>query len=81
MIFADDIRKAILKLANQRGPGELFYPAEVARIMDPENWAKQVEQVTLVAESLIQEGQIVSTDNGKSFETSYSKATLLKATS
>ncbi len=81
MIFADDIRKAILKLANQRGPGEAFYPAEVARIIDPENWAKQVEQVKLVAESLIHEGQIISTVKGKSFETSYSKATLLQANS
>lgn len=81
MIFADDIRKAILKLANQRGPGELFYPAEVARIMDPENWAKQVEQVKLVAESLTHEGQIISADKGVSFETSYSKAKVLKAIS
>lgn len=73
MVFAEDIRKAILALADQRGPGNLFYPSEVARIIDAENWAKQVDQVQLVAESLIQEGQLVVTRSGK-LDVAYSKS-------
>lgn len=65
MVFAEDIRRAILALADQRGSGNLFYPAEVARLIDAEDWAKQVDQVELVAESLIQEGQLVAERSGK----------------
>lgn len=58
MVFATDIRKAILILADQRGAGGRFYPQEVAKILDDKNWPKLIEQVKLVAESLIQEGHI-----------------------
>lgn len=73
MVFADDIRKAILKLAEQRGPGKLFYPVEVAKLIDPDNWVKQVEQVNLVAESLIREGQIIAAKTGRALEKAYAK--------
>jgi hypothetical protein len=72
MVFANDIRKAILKIATQRGPGNLFYPSEVAREIDPENWVKQLAQVELVAESLIQEGIIATATTGEANETAYS---------
>jgi len=62
MVFADDIRKAILLLADQRGVGNRFSSAEVAQLIDPENWLKQMEQVELVAETLVREGQLISTN-------------------
>ena len=64
MVFANDIRQAILTLADQR-VGEIFYLREVAKLIDSENWARLIDQVKLVAESLIEEGRItpVGTDN------------------
>jgi len=73
MVFAEDIRKAMLTLADQRGPGNLFYPSEVARLIDSENWTTQMDQVQLVAEALIQEGQLVASRAGKP-DTAYSKS-------
>lgn len=76
MVFAGDIRNAILKMANQRGPGNVFYSAEVARLIDQENWKDQVEQVQLVAESLIHEGKIIEARSEKIVDTAYSKSPL-----
>ena len=81
MVFAEDIRKAVLKLANQRGPGNVFYASEVARLIAVENWVKQVDQVRLVAETLVHEGHIISSETGKEGETAYTKASLLEADS
>lgn len=58
MVFADEIRKTILSLADQRGPGGFFYAAEVARQVDPDNWRNLLDQVSLVATILIKEGKI-----------------------
>jgi hypothetical protein len=77
MVFATDIRKAILKLANQRGVGGMFYPQEVAKLLDSENWPKIIEQVKLVAESLIKEGQIASVGT-ENVENAYTKPSLQK---
>ena len=79
MVFSGDIRNGILKMANQRGPGNVFYPAEVARLIDQENRKEQIEQVQLVAETLIQEGYIISSETGNEGETAYTKASLLEA--
>jgi hypothetical protein len=73
MVFAEDIRRAILAIADQRGPGNLFYSSEVARLIDPENWIKQIDQVQLVAELLIQEVLLAVYRSGKA-DTSYSKS-------
>lgn len=58
MILAEDIRKAILELADQRGP-EVFYAAEVAKNIDPGNWKNIMDQVRLVASVLIKERKII----------------------
>jgi hypothetical protein len=73
MIFAEDIRNAILKLAAQRGPGQPFYSGEVAKLVDPENWITQVEQVNLVAESLIREGEITAAPTDQVIGKAYAK--------
>ena len=76
MVFAEDIRKEILKLADQRGPKSVFYLSEVAKIIDPHNWMKQAERVQLVAEALVQEGYIIiAMTNRETKETAYSKST------
>jgi len=58
MIFANDIRLAILKLAEERGTSHAFSPTEVAKAIDHENWAILTEQVKLVAGVLVQEGKL-----------------------
>jgi hypothetical protein len=76
MVFANDIRRVILELADQRG-SDMFSSAEVARLIDSENWVKQVEQVELVAEALVRQGQIISTTAGSQDEKNYTKTSLL----
>lgn len=76
MVFANDIKKAILRIANEKGAGNLFYPSEVAKEVDPENWVKQLAQVELVAESLIQEGVLFAARTGEANEIAYAKRAL-----
>ena len=58
MVFADEIRKTILRLAAEMGKERSFAPADVARALDQHNWPQLIEQVTLVAETLTKEGKI-----------------------
>ena len=58
MVFADDIRREMLRLAEQRGKSSFFYDIEVARIVGRENWKDLIEQVRFVAEILVREGKI-----------------------
>jgi hypothetical protein len=60
MVFADDIRKVILKLAEERGTESTFASDEVARAVDEKNWRVLSEQVRLVATILVKEGKIVA---------------------
>jgi hypothetical protein len=62
MVFADDIRKTILKLADERGAEKTFCPSDVAQAIDQKNWQMLVDQVELVASTLIQEGKLIATN-------------------
>jgi hypothetical protein len=73
MVFTEDIRKTILKLANDCGPGKLFYPSEVAKFIDKDNWPRLIDQVELVASALIEEGKILITTSSKGEELAYTK--------
>lgn len=64
MVFAEEIRKEILQIAAKRGPSRPFNAAEVARSVDPENWQGLVEQVRLVAATLVKEGKIAVREAG-----------------
>lgn len=66
MVFAEDIRRTILKLADERGPGNSFKPADVAQRMDRENWHVLIDQVWFVASVLVKEGKIRSKETGDS---------------
>lgn len=59
MVFAEEIRNKILRFAEQRGPRHTFNIADVAKSIDPENWQNLIEQVRLVASSLVKEGKII----------------------
>jgi Protein of unknown function (DUF3253) len=61
MIFADDIKQRILKLAEERGPRKTFSASEVAKQVDPHNWLSLIDQIDLVADVLVKEGKITST--------------------
>ena len=58
MVFAEDIRKTILKIADERGPEKTFAPADVAQEVDRENWQSLIDQVWFVASILEKEGKI-----------------------
>ena len=65
MVFADDIRRTILKLAEERCSDNCFAPGEVARAVDQKNWRLIIDQVTLVAGVLIREGKIIAITRSK----------------
>jgi len=61
MVFAEDIRKTILKLAEERGGKGTFDVADIARAIDQQNWRMLIDQVKLVATMLVREGKISTT--------------------
>ena len=63
MVFADDIRRIILKIASERGPGKSFKPSDVAQVVDQHNWKYLIDQVSLVATILEREGKIKTTQS------------------
>lgn len=64
MVFAEDIRKTILKIADERGPDNTFGPTDVAQRVDSENWQSLMDQVWFVATVLEKEGKIWTSKNG-----------------
>ena len=60
MVFADEIRRAILRVAEERGPDRTFDPTDVARSIDAQNWPQLVDQVKFVAGVLMNEGKIIA---------------------
>jgi len=58
MIYADDIRRTILTMAEERGTENTFDSSDVARKMDKENWHLLMHQVRFVADVLTVEGKI-----------------------
>ncbi|HEY3402815.1 MAG TPA: DUF3253 domain-containing protein [Ohtaekwangia sp.] len=65
MVQAEDIRKTILKLADERGPERTFAVSDVARAVDENNWVMLMDQVRFVADVLVREGKINATPTGK----------------
>lgn len=69
MIFAEEIRSTILKLAAERGPERTFLLTDVAQAIDQKNWRELIDQVKFVSNILIYEGKIIarnSSDNTQS---------------
>lgn len=74
MVFAEEIRKAILRVAEERGPDRTFDPTDVARAIDAKNWPQLVDQVKFVAGILINEGKIISRKGLGNIPAGFSKA-------
>ena len=60
MIFAEDIRKTILLLAEEKGRTSSFGPQDIANRVRQENSQALLEQVWVVASVLIKEGKITA---------------------
>lgn len=58
MVFAEDIKKTILEIAGEHGPGKAFHPSDVARRVDNNNWQSLLDQVSFVALVLEREGKV-----------------------
>jgi len=65
MVLAEDIRKIILKLADERGPERTFALSDVAQQVDQHNWKLLIDQVRFVADVLIREGKISAISSEK----------------
>ncbi len=63
MLSDNEVSKAILDLAHERGVGKTFCPSEVARGLSPE-WRRLMPVVRGAAESLILQGIICATQKG-----------------
>jgi len=73
MVFAEEIRRAILQVAEERGPDKTFDPADVARSIDAKNWPQLVDQVKFVAGILINEGKIIAKKKSGNISQEFSK--------
>ena len=60
MVFAEDIRKTILSLAEEKGPGKSFGTIDIAQRVSEENSPALLEQVWFVASVLVKEGKITA---------------------
>ena len=59
MIVAEEIRNAVLRVAEERGT-KPFRAADVARQISPAHWEDLLEQVKLVIDSLVKEGKVTA---------------------
>lgn len=74
MVFAEEIRRTILKLAEERGTERTFVLADVAREIDEKNWNQLIDQVKFVAGILIKEGKIIAKKSHENIHSEFSKA-------
>ena len=74
MVFAEEIRRAILRVADERGPDKTFEVADVARYIDAKNWRQLVDQVKFVAGVMMDEGQIIARKTVSNIPQEFSKA-------
>lgn len=65
MVFAEDIRKIILKLAEEKGPEKTFGPSDIASRVGLENPDTLIEQIYFVASVLVKEGKITTPNPGE----------------
>jgi len=65
MTTPEIIRKTLLDLLHQRGPGKTICPSEVARQLDGSAWRDLMPQVRSVGTQLVDSGAIVTLQKGK----------------
>ncbi len=59
------IWEAIVELVSERGPEKTICPSEAARLLWPEEWRNQMEDVRQVARQLAREGLIEISRKGE----------------
>ena len=70
---ANLITETILTMATQRGPEKTICPSDVARVLFPINWRKQMENVRQEAITLHKAGQVTITQKGKPIDVDHIK--------
>lgn len=64
MVSAEDIRNAVLLMAQRQGGKGEISAQDVARFLRPNQWQEILDQVRLVIESLVHEGKLKSSRSG-----------------
>jgi len=62
------IAGAILAVTSQRGPDKSTCPSEIARMLFPGDWRRQMKAVVETAIALHQQGKVVITQRGMPFD-------------
>jgi hypothetical protein len=60
-----DIAKTILATATERGNDKSTCPSEIARMMFPDDWRKNMKEIRMVAVELHQNGKVIITQKGE----------------
>ncbi len=64
MVAAEDIRNTLLTLVHEKGRASGVSAVEAARHLRPHQWQEILDQVKLVAESLVREGKLKAVRHG-----------------
>lgn len=63
--MSDPIESAILDRLNQLGEGKSVEPAEIAKILQAEQWQRMLPKVRAAALGLMRQGKLTITKKGK----------------
>ena len=63
--MSDPIESAIFDRLNQLGEGKSVEPAEIAKILQPEQWQRMLPKVRATALGLMRQGKLTITKKGK----------------
>ena len=63
--MSDPIEVEIFNQLNAKAPGKSIEPADVAKVLQPEQWQRMLGRVRAVAVGLAREGRLVITKKGK----------------
>ncbi len=63
--MSDPIEATILEKLEALGPGKSIEPADVAKILQPEQWQRMLPRVRTTALGMMRQGRLVITKKGK----------------
>ncbi|MBU1325184.1 MAG: DUF3253 domain-containing protein [Alphaproteobacteria bacterium] len=63
--MSDPIEAEIFDQLARREPGKSICPSEVAKVISPERWQREMGKVRAVATGLARQGRLVITKKGK----------------
>jgi hypothetical protein len=62
------LEAAIMELLSRRGPGKTICPSEAARLIDPSAWETLMDKARSAARRMVDRGEIVITQRGKTVD-------------